>query len=100
MPTAGTSPSCGLDDDGRLQPLQAVDAGGEVMPLALSPGRDRLYAARRSEPRAVLSFAIDAGSGDWRLLGAAPCRTAWPTSPPTAAGGGCAALRTAEASSR
>ena len=53
-----------------LTPVQNVDIGGEVMPLALSPKRDRLYAARRSEPREVLSFAIDPKSGELAPLGA------------------------------
>lgn len=58
--------------DGRLDPVQTVDIGGEVMPLALAPDRRRLYAARRSEPREVLSFAIDGASGELSLLGSAP----------------------------
>jgi len=55
-----------------LSPLQRVEVGGEVMPLALSPDRRRLYAARRSEPREALSFAIDAATGALAPLGAAP----------------------------
>ena len=52
-----------LDRSGALAPLQQVPVGGTVMPLALSPDRRFLYAARRSAPLAVLSFAIDAASG-------------------------------------
>ncbi|MEJ8825287.1 beta-propeller fold lactonase family protein [Variovorax humicola] len=55
-----------------LKPVQTVDVGGEVMPLALSPKRDRLYAARRSEPREAPSFAIDARTGELSKLGAGP----------------------------
>ncbi|WP_213956205.1 MULTISPECIES: beta-propeller fold lactonase family protein [unclassified Variovorax] len=55
-----------------LTPVQTVEVGGEVMPLALSPKRDRLYAARRSEPREAVCFAIDAKSGALSLLGAGP----------------------------
>ncbi|SEB26640.1 lactonase family protein [Variovorax sp. YR216] len=54
-----------------LVPVQTVPVGGEVMPLALSPDRRRLYAARRSEPREALSFAIDPKSGRLAPLGAA-----------------------------
>ncbi len=54
-----------------LAPLQQVDLGGEVMPMALGPDRRRLYAARRSEPREVLSFAIDPESGRLQALGSA-----------------------------
>lgn len=61
-----------LDErSGALATLQSVPCGGMVMPLALSPDRRALYAARRSEPLAVLAFAIGA---DGRLapLGEAP----------------------------
>lgn len=54
-----------------LTPTQTVAVGGEVMPLALSPKRDRLYAARRSEPREALSFAINPKTGELTPLGAA-----------------------------
>ena len=55
-----------------LSPLQRVRVGGQVMPLALSPDRRFLYAARRSDPLEVLSFAIDPASGELTRLGAAP----------------------------
>jgi 6-phosphogluconolactonase len=42
------------------------------MPLALSPDQRLLYAARRSEPLEVLSFAIDPHSGELTALGTAP----------------------------
>ena len=42
------------------------------MPLALSPNRRFLYAALRSEPFTVASFAIDKGTGKLRHLGDAP----------------------------
>lgn len=44
--------------DGRLQPRQTVAAGGQLMPMALSPDRKRLYVARRSAPMAALSLGI------------------------------------------
>ncbi len=57
---------------GLLTTVQRVEVGGTVMPLALSPNRGVLYAARRSEPLAVLSFAIDANTGELTVLGEAP----------------------------
>ena len=42
------------------------------MPLALSPNRRFLYAALRSEPFIVASFAIDPASGRLNHLGNAP----------------------------
>ncbi|MDP3823378.1 MAG: lactonase family protein [Burkholderiales bacterium] len=62
-----------LDDgSGALTTMQRVEVGGTLMPLALGPDRHVLYAARRSEPLAVMSFAIDANSGALTLLGEAP----------------------------
>jgi 6-phosphogluconolactonase len=61
-----------LDATGTLVPLQTLAIGGQVMPLALSPDRRFLYAARRSEPLAVLGFAIDPASGELAPLGEAP----------------------------
>ncbi|MBS0450818.1 MAG: beta-propeller fold lactonase family protein [Proteobacteria bacterium] len=55
-----------------LTQVQSVVPGGELMPMALTPERDRLYAARRSEPREVLSFAVDAATGHLRQIGNAP----------------------------
>lgn len=57
--------------DGTLLPRGRVAMGGTVMPLAVSPCRRFLYAARRSEPYAVVSFAIDARSGALYRLGEA-----------------------------
>ncbi|WP_157271014.1 lactonase family protein [Azohydromonas aeria] len=61
-----------LEPDGALVPLQQLALGGQVMPLAVSPDRRFLYAARRSEPLAALSMAIDPDTGRLRLLGEAP----------------------------
>lgn len=57
---------------GRLSPVETVAVGGTVMPLALSPDKRFLYAALRSQPFRVVSFAIDAGSGRLKKLGEAP----------------------------
>jgi len=58
--------------DGTLSPVATVAVGGTVMPLAVSPCRHFLYAARRSEPMAVVSFALDPTSGALTRLGEAP----------------------------
>ncbi|MBC7996254.1 MAG: lactonase family protein [Rhizobacter sp.] len=57
---------------GELTPVETVKVGGNVMPLALSPDKRVLYAALRSQPFRVLSFAIDAQTGKLRKLGEAP----------------------------
>ncbi len=60
-----------LDSAGALSPAQRMMVGGQVMPLALSPDRRFLYAARRSDPMEVLSFGVDADNGELSLLGEA-----------------------------
>lgn len=62
-----------LDESrGTLATVQTVAAHGTVMPLAVSPDRRRLYAARRNEPWSVLAFAIDARDGRLAPIGEAP----------------------------
>ncbi|WP_341647969.1 lactonase family protein [Thauera humireducens] len=61
-----------MTTDGTLAPLGTAEVGGTVMPLAVSPCRRFLYAARRSEPMAVVSFAIDPIHGTLCRLGEAP----------------------------
>lgn len=60
-----------MDADGGLRPLHTVTLGGTLMPMALSPCGRWLYVARRSEPLAVVTLAIDAASGQLRPLGEA-----------------------------
>lgn len=57
---------------GTLTTLQTAEVGGMVMPLAISPDRRFLYAARRSEPIAAVAFGIDPKSGRLTKLGEAP----------------------------
>jgi 6-phosphogluconolactonase len=62
-----------LDErSGALATLQTIAVGGMLMPMALSPGRRHLYVARRSDPLAVVAFAIDPHSGLLTHLGEAP----------------------------
>ncbi len=57
---------------GDLALIQKVAAGGMVMPLAVSPDRRTLFAALRSPPYQVASFAIDPSTGHLRPLGTGP----------------------------
>jgi 6-phosphogluconolactonase len=57
---------------GTLMPIETVPTAGAVMPLAISPDRQRLYAALRSEPYSVSSFSIDAKTGKLALLATVP----------------------------
>src|SRR5512132_4317676 len=54
---------------GALQVIQTVATGGMVMPLAVHPNRTHLYAALRSEPFKVATFAIEAAGGSLRPIG-------------------------------
>jgi 6-phosphogluconolactonase len=56
---------------GTLTALKPTPVGGSCGPLAISPDRRFLYAARRSAPTVVLSFAIDPQSGELSPLGQA-----------------------------
>lgn len=56
---------------GKLRTTQTLAVGGMVMPLAVSPDRRFLYAARRSDPLAVVACAIDPHTGALTRLGEA-----------------------------
>jgi len=63
----------GLDSaSGDLIHIESVPVSGNVFPLAVSPDRRFLYAALRTEPFTVVSFAIDASTGRLTELGRAP----------------------------
>jgi 6-phosphogluconolactonase len=57
---------------GTLKPVETVNVGGTVMPMAVSPDKRFLYAALRSQPFRAVSFAIDGATGKLRKLGEAP----------------------------
>jgi 6-phosphogluconolactonase len=57
---------------GAVQVMQTLDAGGVVMPMALSPDKRMLYASLRSEPFGVATFAIDPDSASLKRVGTAP----------------------------
>jgi 6-phosphogluconolactonase len=56
---------------GELRLQRTVHVGGNLMPMAISPSRHMLYAARRSDPMAVVSLAIDPQNRDLRRVGEA-----------------------------
>ena len=58
--------------DGALQLQNTVPLGGNLMPMAISPSKHMLYAARRSDPMAVVSLAIDPQSRDLHRVGESP----------------------------
>jgi len=58
--------------NGDLIHIESVPVSGNVFPLAVSPDRRFLYAALRTEPFTVVSFAIDASTGRLTQLGSAP----------------------------
>jgi 6-phosphogluconolactonase len=49
--------------DGTLRPGAKVEAGKPVMPMSVSPDRRFLFAAVRSKPFTVITYAIDPTSG-------------------------------------
>ncbi|WP_198150793.1 lactonase family protein [Caldimonas taiwanensis] len=56
---SGELHSLALSSEGRLTPRQRLSLGGSLMPMAVHPAQHRLYIARRSDPLAVISLAID-----------------------------------------
>lgn len=57
-------------EQGTLLPVQQLQPGGKLMPMAFSPDRRRLFVARRTDPLQALSFAVDAATGRLSPLGA------------------------------
>ena len=59
-------------EQGALLPLQQLQPGGKLMPMAFSPDHRRLFVARRTDPLQALSFAVDPATGRLWPLGAGP----------------------------
>jgi 6-phosphogluconolactonase len=59
-------------DSGRLTAIGTVEAGANVMPMAVAPDRRHLYASIRSQPFRVVTFAIDATTGALTQKASAP----------------------------
>jgi len=67
-----------LGTDGSLGITERVPAGKGVMPLAVSPDRRYVYAAIRSRPFSILTYAIDKRSGALEKIGAGPAADSFP----------------------
>ena len=67
-----------LQPDGALQPGPRFDAGKVVMPMAVSPDQRFLYAAVRSKPFTVVTYAIDRQTGGLVQRSTAPLAESFP----------------------
>jgi 6-phosphogluconolactonase len=67
-----------LAPDGSLQPGPRFEAGKPVMPMSVSPDKRFLYAAVRSKPFTVITYAIDRGTGALKQLSTAPLAESFP----------------------
>lgn len=69
----GTVSTYSLDaGTGKLTPGAVTEAGPNVMPMAVSPDRSRLYAAVRSQPYRLQTFHIDANDGHLTKVSESP----------------------------
>lgn len=60
------------EQTGKLTPGETVASGKQVMPMAVSPDHRYLYAAVRSKPYAIQTFAIDPGTGKLHKVSQSP----------------------------
>jgi 6-phosphogluconolactonase len=67
-----------LDDDGVLHEGRRAEAGGCVMPMAVTPDRRHLVAAIRGERSVAVTYAIDRESGALKLAGKGPLAASFP----------------------
>jgi 6-phosphogluconolactonase len=67
-----------LAPDGSLQPGARFEAGKPVMPMSVSPDKRFLYAAIRSKPFTVITYAIDPGTGALKQLSTGPLAESFP----------------------
>jgi len=67
-----------LQSDGSLKAGPRVKAEKIVMPMAVSPDKRFLVAAVRSKPYQALSYSIDRGSGELKLVGTGPLAESFP----------------------
>jgi 6-phosphogluconolactonase len=74
----GTIGTYTLEASGTLRPGPRVDAGKVVMPMSTSPDKRFLYAALRSKPFTVVTFAIDRATGGLKQLSTAPLADSFP----------------------
>ena len=74
----GTIGAYTLQPDGALHPGARVAAGNVVMPMAVSPDKRFLYAAVRSKPFAVITYAIDRKTGGLAKLSGGALAESYP----------------------
>lgn len=67
-----------MDGDGTLKPGGRVEAGKLAMPMCISPDKRYLYAAIRTEPYVVITYAIDRRTGGLKPLSKAPLADSFP----------------------
>ena len=67
-----------LGADGALLPGARVAAGKPVMPMSVSPDKQFLFAAVRSKPFTVITYAIDRGTGALKQLSTGPLAESFP----------------------
>jgi 6-phosphogluconolactonase len=67
-----------LLDSGELKVGARTKAANIVMPMAVSPDRRLLYAASRSKPFTVHTYATDPGTGALKALSTAPLAESFP----------------------
>ena len=67
-----------IEADGSLKAGPRVAAANLVMPMTVSPDRKFLYAAIRSKPFSVITYAIDPASGALKQLSTSPLAESFP----------------------
>ena len=67
-----------MDGDGTLKPGGRVEAGKLVMPMSVSPDKRYLYAAVRTKPYTVVTYAIDRKTGALKPLSKGPLADSFP----------------------
>jgi 6-phosphogluconolactonase len=85
---------------GALTPIGKVEAGKLVMPMAVSPDKKHLYAAIRSQPFRVLTYAIDPATGGLAQKASAALPDSMPYVRLIAVGASCSPPPMAATSSR
>ncbi|AHF76580.1 6-phosphogluconolactonase [Sodalis praecaptivus] len=63
---------------GKLTLLGATPAAAKVMPMALSPDRQHLYSAERTQPWSVITWQIDRQTGDLQQQAVTPVAASFP----------------------
>ena len=67
-----------MESDGTLKPGARVEAGKPVMPMSVSPDKRFLFAAVRTKPYTVVTYAIDRKTGALKQLSKGPLAESFP----------------------